>query len=312
MAEAMKRAAILCLAAALLLGTVPADAAPTATEQAFVALRTGRLTTAQLRLIVAQAYDGDRRAAEAVAWMFGTGRYLGYQPSRAFEWYLRAYLFGMDDALDIAGRLYDGMSPAYRVQLDPMVVAVVKAEQAKRRLGLGRNADQAPRATEAALPSLPRFTGDPPAAAEIIAMIREEAAAFPNLSFALAKAVARVESNFKANALSPMGARGVMQIMPATGLGEFGAAPDTLWDARTNIRLGLRFLSALIDRYGSVEIALSHYNGGSAVGPPGAARVIPATRDYVDAVLAWSAHYQNGDGGPAPQTPRNPVFEVSP
>ncbi len=310
----MRAARLLGLVAALVLGAsiAPVWAAPAAIEQAFVALGTGRLSPAQLRLIVAQAYDGNKRAAEAVAWMYGTGKFLGYQPVRSYEWYLRTYLLGMDDALDIAGRLYDTMSPAYRVQLDPTVVAVAKAEQAKRRLGLGRGTDQPPAATDAAMPSLPRFTSPPPEATAVVAMIREEVTAFPNVSFALAKAVARVESNFKANALSPVGARGVMQIMPATGLGEFAAAPDTLWDARTNIRLGIRFLSQLIDRYGAVDIALSHYNGGSAVGQPGAARVIPATQGYVDSVLAWAAHYQNDDGGPPPTAPRNPVFEVAP
>ena len=98
----------------------------------------------------------------------------------------------------------------------------------------------------------------------------------------LALAVAHAESSFNARAQSHKGARGVMQIMPATARGEYGIAADQLWDPRINIRLGLHFLGRLIDRYGGrTDLALSYYNGGSAVGRPGSARVIPATRSYV-------------------------------
>ena len=108
----------------------------------------------------------------------------------------------------------------------------------------------------------------------------------------LALAVAKVESDFNAKALSPKGARGVMQIMPATARGEFGVHRDELWDARLNIQLGIDFLEQLIDRYqGRWDLALSYYNGGSAVGQPGNARVLPQTRKYVDAVLRWERRY---------------------
>lgn len=102
----------------------------------------------------------------------------------------------------------------------------------------------------------------------------------------LALAVAEAESGFDAAAESPAGARGVMQIMPATGRGEFGVEPDALWQPRLNVQLGIAFLDRLIARYGERwDLALSHYNGGSRVGAGAAARVIPATRGYVDKVL---------------------------
>jgi len=108
----------------------------------------------------------------------------------------------------------------------------------------------------------------------------------------LALAVAKVESDFQANALSSKGARGVMQIMPATADGEWGVDADELWDPRLNVRLGIDFLERLIDRYdGNWEYALSYYNGGSAVGKPGQARVLPWTRGYVDSVLRWERRY---------------------
>lgn len=109
----------------------------------------------------------------------------------------------------------------------------------------------------------------------------------------LALAVAHAESSFNARARSPVGARGVMQIMPATARGEYGVHPDQLWDPRINIRLGLHFLGRLITRYnGRTDLALSYYNGGSAVGRPGRARIIPATRKYVRKVQRLQNHYR--------------------
>lgn len=119
------------------------------------------------------------------------------------------------------------------------------------------------------------------------------------VSPSLALAVAHAESNFNPRALSHKGARGVMQIMPATARGEYGIAAERLWDARTNVRLGLHFLKRLQYRYGRTDLALSHYNGGSVVGRPPNARPLPATRSYVAKVQRLQAMYRrrilNGD-----------------
>jgi soluble lytic murein transglycosylase-like protein len=108
----------------------------------------------------------------------------------------------------------------------------------------------------------------------------------------LALAVAKVESNFQARARSHKGARGIMQIMPATARGEYGIQPGLLWNPRINVRLGLHFLQRLLKRYrGRVDLALSYYNGGSAVGTLPHARVIPATRKYVDKVQRYRRQF---------------------
>ena len=113
------------------------------------------------------------------------------------------------------------------------------------------------------------------------------------ISIPLALAVAHAESNFSPGAVSSKGARGVMQIMPATAVGEYGINPDALWDAELNIRLGLHFLGRLLDRYrGRTDLALSYYNGGSRVGAPGNGRVIPATRAYVEKVRGLERDYR--------------------
>jgi soluble lytic murein transglycosylase-like protein len=128
--------------------------------------------------------------------------------------------------------------------------------------------------------------------AAVINLIRQEARNM-GVSVPLALAVAHAESYFNPRAESHVGARGVMQIMPATSRSEYGIHPDLLWDARINIRLGLHFLRRLLDRYqGRVDLALSYYNGGSRVGDLPNARVIPATRKYVRKVLRLKREYR--------------------
>jgi hypothetical protein len=109
-----------------------------------------------------------------------------------------------------------------------------------------------------------------------------------NMDPSLALAIAKVESNFNPQALSQAGAKGVMQIMPHTAEQVFGVSRARLFDPDINIELGVKFIKKLLERYdGRLDIALSHYNGGSGVkNRRGELDVMPATRDYVDKVLA--------------------------
>jgi len=127
---------------------------------------------------------------------------------------------------------------------------------------------------------------------QVMALVVREAIDL-GVPISLALAVAHAESNFDPRAESVKGARGVMQIMPATARGEYAIDADRLWEPRVNVRLGLHFLRRLIDRYGGrVDWALSYYNGGSAVGPPSRARIIPATRPYIRKVNRLRAQYR--------------------
>jgi soluble lytic murein transglycosylase-like protein len=109
----------------------------------------------------------------------------------------------------------------------------------------------------------------------------------------LALAVAKTESDFRPHVVSHAGAVGIMQIMPATAFGLYKIRRAELFDPQTNIRVGVRFLDHLIKKYnGRIDLALSHYNGGSAVMKNGNARVLPYTRSYVTRVLARSRHYK--------------------
>ena len=127
---------------------------------------------------------------------------------------------------------------------------------------------------------------------EIKLIVVEEALAH-GVDPALALAIAHVESYFDPYAVSHAGARGVMQIMPKTAQDVFDVHPGLLFDARTNVHLGVSFIKQLLDTYGREDIALSHYNGGSAVrDKKGRLRVIPATRSYVKKVKSKAKHYR--------------------
>lgn len=109
---------------------------------------------------------------------------------------------------------------------------------------------------------------------------------------ALVKAVIAAESHFNSQAVSPKGAQGLMQLMPATarGLG----VRDPL-EARDNVRGGARYLRRLIDRYGDLSRALAAYNAGpTAVDRYGGIPPYPETRQYVDRVLTYYRRY-HGD-----------------
>ena len=113
----------------------------------------------------------------------------------------------------------------------------------------------------------------------------------------LVKSVMLVESNFNPRAVSPKGARGLMQLMPATAR-RYGVSNS--FDPAQNIRAGVAYLSDLLDMFeGDVVRALAAYNAGEgAVMRHGGVPPYRETREYVRrAMLVYGG--DAGRTGPA-------------
>ncbi|MCE2593626.1 transglycosylase SLT domain-containing protein [Motilimonas cestriensis] len=131
-------------------------------------------------------------------------------------------------------------------------------------------------------------------------------------------ALARQESAFYAQARSPVGARGLMQLMPATAkytakkIGVKYEGVASLYDPEVNVRLGSAYIKGLLDDYnGNRILASAAYNAGPnrvkrwRANSPGLAadvwvEIIPfrETRGYVQSVLAYNVVYQHQQDKP--------------
>jgi soluble lytic murein transglycosylase-like protein len=108
------------------------------------------------------------------------------------------------------------------------------------------------------------------------------ASALTGVPRSLLVATAYEESQMDPGALSPAGARGLLQVMPSTAR----ALRLDGDDPAANVLAGARYLRLLLDRFGSVELALSAYNAGpAAVERAGGAPTI-ATLRYVKNIEA--------------------------
>ena len=100
---------------------------------------------------------------------------------------------------------------------------------------------------------------------------------------ALLMGIIQVESEFNRKARSPVGARGFMQLMPATAALLKGRrlSQEEITDAETNITLGVKYMNEMIREMGSVRKALLAYNAG-----PGAVRKWGGVPEYYEHVVA--------------------------
>ena len=119
--------------------------------------------------------------------------------------------------------------------------------------------------------------------------IIRNAAQMYGVSEGLVKAIMHTESGFNPQARSPVGAQGLMQLMPATAQ-RFNVA--NAYDPVQNIHGGVKYLSWLIKRFkGNTQLALAGYNAGEGnVDKYGGIPPFRETQDYVRRVMS---RYQN-------------------
>lgn len=180
-------------------------------------------------------------------------------------------------------------------------VAATKVD-ARYRLLLG---DAAPAAAR-------RVTGKTDTAASLVTWLEyapevkalqpvlREAARTHGVDIELLKAVIAVESAFDADAVSPRGAVGLMQIMPLSA----ELPHHRLLDPRTNILAGARLLARLIRRHEGIDVALAAWNAGEGTVRRHGGKMppLPETRAHVHQVLElyWALLQARP---PAPRTP---------
>ncbi|MDH0710690.1 lytic transglycosylase domain-containing protein [Acinetobacter johnsonii] len=119
--------------------------------------------------------------------------------------------------------------------------------------------------------------------------IIRQAAQTHGVSEGLIKAVMHTESGFNVNARSPVGAQGLMQLMPATAR-RFNVS--NAYDPQQNINAGAKYLAWLMKRFnGNTSLALAGYNAGEGnVQKYGGIPPFRETQDYVRRV---SSRYSN-------------------
>lgn len=106
----------------------------------------------------------------------------------------------------------------------------------------------------------------------------------------LIRSVIHAESAFQSSAVSPKGARGLMQLMPELAR-EYGVRNS--FDPAQNISAGSRYLASLLSNYrGDLKLALAAYNAGpGAVEKYGGVPPYEETREYIRSVLALQTRY---------------------
>ena len=162
------------------------------------------------------------------------------------------------------------------VRADPRtgrLVRVVVAPSGRRTAAATPRAEAGkPSETPAGIPEAPAFS-----------QTVDRIAAQHDLPAALIHSVIKVESNYNPWAVSPKGALGLMQLIPATAR-RFGVSDA--FDPVENIRGGAEYLKHLMDLYsGDYALTLAAYNAGeAAVARYGDVPPFPETRNYVKMV----------------------------
>jgi soluble lytic murein transglycosylase-like protein len=148
-------------------------------------------------------------------------------------------------------------------------------------------------ASSATPPRLLAFIEASPGYKQVRQHLRDASSAH-GIDYELLQALIATESGFDIDAVSPKGAIGLMQVLPATAQ-RYGLTGDSktplhrkLVDPRTNIRTGTRYLSYLLQLFpGRLELALAAYNAGEGAVQRAGNRIpnYRETQNYVKTVM---------------------------
>jgi hypothetical protein len=168
------------------------------------------------------------------------------------------------------------------------VLRQMEASLAAQKASVARQTT-APSGSFFLLPPLGHPVNTPPDCAPLekqeFSMLVDRAARRQDLQPELLQSVARAESGLRPCAVSPKGAMGLMQLMPATAK-DLGV--DDPFDPAQNIEGGARLLRKYLDMYRSLPLALGAYNAGPArVNQTGQVPRIPETVEYVRRILSF-------------------------
>lgn len=130
----------------------------------------------------------------------------------------------------------------------------------------------------------------------------DQAAELTAVDSALIRSVIRAESSGDPNAVSPAGAKGLMQLIDRTAT-QYGV--KEVFDPGDNILAGSRYLADLLKRFGDVPLALAAYNAGPGnVDKYGGIPPFAETRAYVDKVMRLYNDARPENAAPEPKGDR--------
>ena len=213
-------------------------------------------------------------------------------PGRSFLRRFRQPIIGLSLAGAAAPLINAGTNPADQPKTDPQPT---EADQARADAGVAvtgdtedklaaKIAESAGTAKSASFvqEAMEKYDISEDLAKDIYEIAQQEGIE-PKLAFGLVK----TESAFKNRAISHVGARGLTQVMPRTAKWMVpGTKAEDLYDQKTNLKLGFKYLNQMIDKYnGDVRLALLAYNRGPGTVDKVLKRGGDPNNGYADKVL---------------------------
>lgn len=138
----------------------------------------------------------------------------------------------------------------------------------------------------AATPSLPIPPGGPVPSRQALKALVERMAKRYGVETELVDAVVMAESGYDPHAVSPVGAIGLMQVMPETAADYGVDSIDELFDPQVNVRTGVRHLKRLLGQFGIGKAVMAYNAGEGALSRHNGFVTYPETQRYTYRVLS--------------------------